>query len=111
MRMVETKDSRIDIPKNNSRYINFFILALGVKVPFATPILGIILGVLVFLFGVVLLSSGIYTYRRSSDAAIRGIAIAIVAGGIIVLLIGLLILYGLAAYTITTSTVENYPGR
>ncbi len=108
--MVETKNFGIDIPKNNSRYINFFILALGVKVPFATPILGIILGVLVFLFGVVLLAGGVYTYRRSTDATIRAITMAIVAGGVIVLLIGLLILYGLAAYTITTSSIENYPG-
>lgn len=109
--MVDTKDIRVDRSKTSSRSINFFSLALSVMVPYAPPLLGLAFGVLGVVFGVVFIAGGVYAYRHSKDAALRAIAIAGVAGGIIVILIGFLILYGLAAYTITTPSIEKYPGR
>jgi uncharacterized membrane-anchored protein len=76
--------------------IIFFSLALSILIPLAAPV-----------FGVVLLVSGIYAYRHSTDVAIRTIAIAAISGGIIVILIAILIWLGMVAYTSTSSSIQN----
>lgn len=107
MIMAEIKGIRINRQELILGLLIFlFILALSalsIMFPLVAPILGV-------MFGVVLVVSGTYAYRHSTDAAIRAIAIAVIAGGIMVILIAILILASKEAYTIMTSSIENYPG-
>ncbi len=100
--MIETKSVMI-----NSRgfvlglLIILFSLALGVLIPFVAPALG-----------VVLLVAGVYAYRHTTDAAMRTIAIAAIAGGILMFLIIIIIwIFFMTSNITATPSIEKYPGR
>ncbi|MCZ7355466.1 MAG: hypothetical protein O8C66_13275 [Candidatus Methanoperedens sp.] len=98
--MVEYKEIRV-----NSRefvlglLIIFFSLVLGVLVPFVAPVLGI-----------VQLVSGVYAYKHSTDVALRTIAVAVIASGIMMFVIVIFLLLFMVSNTTTTPSIENYPG-
>lgn len=99
--MVETKGITVNRGFVLGLLTIFFSLALSVLIPFVAPALGI-----------VLLVTGVYTYRHTTDIAMRTFAIAAITSGILIFLVMIVLWLFLMTSDITaTSSIEKYKGR